>query len=208
MIPSSETPPVAPAPLPGLAAIFKGIKAGHHWSFGDPEYTDLSSELFEGYRAFFAQLELTLHRDTRGFIYATADDDDFKGSDTITRFVLFTAVWVDAVADAGDDILKTLFAERLSPSELPHFANEANRRLLAQAGIKTPADIQNLLRNMERLGLLDMDSQGRFTLRPPFHRLLDVCLESAKNDPPAESQTDATEPESVPSPSQPEISAS
>lgn len=66
--------------LPQLAAIFRGIKAGRHWCFGDAEYADLSGERFEDYKAFFAQLELTLHRDTRGFVFATADDDDYKGS--------------------------------------------------------------------------------------------------------------------------------
>ena len=66
--------------LPQIAAIFRGIKAGRHWGFGDAEYDDLNGELFDQYQAFFAQLELNLHRDARGFIYATSDDDDTKGS--------------------------------------------------------------------------------------------------------------------------------
>lgn len=95
--------------LPQLAAIFRGIKAGRHWCFGDPDYDELNSVLFDHYQAFFAQLELNLHRDARGFIYATSDDDDHKGSDQITGFVVFTVVWLDAIADAGEDIGKACF---------------------------------------------------------------------------------------------------
>jgi hypothetical protein len=174
--------PAAPQ-LPQLATIFRGIKAGRHWGFGDPEYDDLNGPLFDDYRAFFAQLELNLHRDARGFIYATADDDDYKGSDSITKFVVFTAVWVDATADAGEDIGKTLFAPNQSITDLPHFTADAHRRALKQVSIETHADLTATLRSMERLGLVEMDGVGRFSPRAAFHRLLDVCLgEGQKTD--------------------------
>ena len=166
--------------LPQLAAIFKGIKAGRHWCFGDPEYDDLNGALFDQYQVFFAQLDLRLHRDTRGFIYATSDDDDHKGSDQITSFVVFTAVWVDAVADEGEEIGKSLFARNQSVSDLPHFRAEGHRRALAQVGITSRADLHSTLRKMERLGLVDMDGRERFSLRTSFHRLLDVCLDAGQ----------------------------
>ncbi len=170
--------------LPQIAAIFRGIKAGRHWGFGDAEYDDLNGELFDQYQAFFAQLELNLHRDARGFIYATSDDDDTKGSGLITGFVVFTAVWVDAVADAGEDIGQSLFAANQLIADLPHFTAESHRRALAQVGIQVPADLQRTLRSMERLGLVDLDGQGRFTLRAAFHRLLDVCIDAARKPEP------------------------
>jgi hypothetical protein len=168
-----------PEQLPQIAAIFRGIKAGKHWCFGDPEYDDLSGVLFDQYHAFFAQLELNLHRDSRGFIYATSDDDDYKGSDSITKFVVFTAVWVDAVADAGDDIGKTLFSPNQVIADLPHLVADSHRRSLKQVGIETVADLAATLRSLERLGLVDMDGVGRFSLRTSYHRLLDVCREAA-----------------------------
>lgn len=174
-----------PSPLPQIAAIFRGIKAGQHWCFGDPEYADLSGERFDDYKAFFAQLELTLHRDARGFVYATADDDDYKGSNLITKFVVFTAVWVDAVADEGLDIGKTLFASRQSVADLPHLNADSHRRILEQVAIRTPADLTDTLKSLERLGFLEWDGQERFTLRAAFNRLLDVCLNT---------QTPATDP--------------
>lgn len=164
--------------LPQLAAIFRGIKAGRHWCFGDAEYADLSGERFEDYKAFFAQLELTLHRDTRGFVFATADDDDYKGSNLITRFVVFTAVWVDAMADEGTDIGNALFAAHQSVEDLPHLNAESHRRILDQVGIRTPDDLQDTLKSLERLGFLEWNSEGRFTLRAAFNRLLDVCRNS------------------------------
>lgn len=166
--------------LPQLAAIFRGIKAGRHWCFGDPEYDELNSVLFDHYQAFFAQLELNLHRDARGFIYATSDDDDHKGSDQITGFVVFTAVWVDAIADAGEDIGKSLFSPNQVVADLPHLRADAHRRTLAQVGILAVADLQSTLRKMERLGLVEMNGQDRFSLRAAFNRLLDVCLEAGQ----------------------------
>lgn len=195
-----------PSPLPQIAAIFRGIKAGQHWCFSDPEYADLSGERFDDYKAFFAQLELTLHRDARGFVYATADDDDYKGSNLITKFVVFTAVWVDAVADEGLDIGKTLFASRQSVTDLPHLNADAHRRILEQVAIRTPGDLHDTLKSLERLGFLEWDGQERFTLRAAFNRLLDVCLnaQATATDPATAPQTEdkdtpatATEEDSV-----------
>jgi hypothetical protein len=183
----------SPTPsLPQLAAIFRGIKAGRHWCFGDQEYDDLNSDLFDRYQAFFAQLELNLHRDGRGFIFATSDDDDHKGSDQITCFVVFTAVWVDAAADAGEDIGKSLFAPNQVVGDLPHLRADAHRRSLAQVGILSVADLHSTLRKMERLGLVEMNGQDRFSLRTAFNRLLDVCLAAGKK-----SEAPAEQPEPV-----------
>jgi len=188
----------APAQLPQLAVIFRGIKAGKHWCFGDSEYDDLNSVLFDQYQTFFELLELNLHRDTRGFIYATSDDDDYKGSDSITRFVVFTAVWVDAVADVGEDIGKTLFSPNHVIADLPHFASDSHRRSLKQVGIESIADLTTTLRSLERLGLLEMDGAGRFSLRASFHRLLDVCLEVGGAPETKTISPDSNEPSSKP----------
>jgi hypothetical protein len=160
-----------------IATIFRGIKTGYHWSFGDPEFTELESVRFEEYQAFFAQLNLKLNRDVRGFYYATSDDDDYKGSDTITRFVVFTAVWIDALADQGSDLGSSLFENHHSIADLPHFASEGYRRQCQQAGIADATELQNILRALDRLGFLTIHSDGRFQLRSSFHRLLDVCSE-------------------------------
>ena len=167
--------------LPRIAEVFRGVKTGRHWCFGDPEFDDLNGPLFEDYRAFFQQLELTLHRDPRGFIFATSDDDDYKGNDSITRLVVFTAVWVDAAADAGRDIATSVFAPAQTTADLPHFGADAHRRVLSQIGITEPDHLQTTIRQLERLGMAEFDSTGRFTMRPAYHRLLDVCLRAAEN---------------------------
>lgn len=165
--------------LPNLPAVFRGIKSGHHWCFGDAEYGELN-ERFDEYRAFFGSLELNLHRDPRGFIYATTDESDYKGSERITRFVVFTAVWVDAAADEGADLAARLFAPHQRLTELPHLAGESHRRAMAQIGVQSVDDLRDVVRDLERLGLVEIDSQGLFSLRPAFHRLLDVCLEAGR----------------------------
>lgn len=147
--------------------------------FWEPEYDDLNGALFDQYQAFFGQLELKLQRDARGFVYATSDDDDYKGSDSITRFVVFTAVWVDAIADAGEDIGKSLFLPNQVIADLPHLSSDSHRRTLKQVGIETVADLTSTLRSLERLGFVEIDSSGRFSLRASFHRLLDVCRDAS-----------------------------
>ncbi len=189
----------APDQLPQIAAIFRGIKAGKHWCFGDPEYDDLNGALFERYQAFFSQLDLKLHRDGRGFVFATSDDDDYKGSDLITRFVVFTAVWVDAVADSGEDIGKALFARNQVIADLPHFVADSHRRLLKQVGIENVAELTATLRSMERLGFVEIDGSGRFSLRVSFHRILDVCRdEAAAPDAPTTTEPEPNGNEEVP----------
>jgi hypothetical protein len=168
-----------PQQLPKIAEVFRGIKAGRHWCFSDPEFDDLNGPRFEEYRAFFQQLELTLHRDARGFIYATSDDDDHKGNESITRLVVFTAVWVDAAADAGRDIATSVFAASQTIAELPHFASDAHRRVLKQVDITEPEHLITTIRLLERLGMAEIDNSGRFTMRAAYHRILDVCLGAA-----------------------------
>jgi hypothetical protein len=175
----------SPASLPHISAIFRGIKSGRHWCFGDPEYDDLNSDLFEQYQAFFAQLDLTLHRDPRGFVYAACDDEEIKASGMVGDFIVFTAVWVDALADAGEDVGRALFQPNQLVADLPHFKAEAHRRSLAQYGIANQGDLLRVLRSMERLGLADLDGQGRFSLRAAFLRLLDVCQQAARTTEPA-----------------------
>lgn len=195
----SDTP-TTPAVLPNLAAVFRGIKAGRHWCFGDPEYSDLCGELFEAYKAFFSQLNLTLHRDARGFVYATDEDsDDDKGNDRITKYVVLTAVWVDALADQGRDIGKSIFAEHQRIEDIPHLSTEAHRRLMEQVGINSADELLNTIRSLERFGFVEVDNDGRFTPRPAFHRFLDVCLaartaaEGVTQQPAEQSSTPAPE---------------
>lgn len=169
--------------LPSLPAVFREIKSGHHWCFGDPEYAELN-EHFDDYRNFFLLLELRLHRDPRGFIHVMSGDEDHKGGELVTRFVVFTAVWVDALADAGQDIAASIFRDKHHLSDLPHFGGERHRRLLAQVGLQTADDLRGVLRGLERIGLIRMETQERFSVRPGFHRLLDVCQDAGRRDEP------------------------
>lgn len=166
--------------LPSLPAVFRGIKSGHHWCFGDAEYADLH-ERFDDYRDFFAQLELHLHRDSRGFIYATSNDEDYKGSDLITRFVVFTAVWVDTLSDAGQDISTGIFRDKHHVSDLPHFNGERHRRLLAQVGVQTPDDtLRPEVGGLSPMTLHEPD-RSRFdaVARPGIIALIEACCTCA-----------------------------
>jgi hypothetical protein len=164
-----------------LPEVFRGLRAGLHWSYGDTEYLELN-ERFEDYRAYFACCGLELRRDARGFIYSVPEDNDFKGSDTVTKLVAFTAVWVDAWADEGRSVARLVAGERVPLADLPHLRADSHRRALERVGVRSEEDLRSVVGSLERLGLAHVDSSGMLQLRAGFHRLLDVCQTAANSD--------------------------
>lgn len=179
MTPEHET--VTPA-LPALRKIFDELKSGRHWSFGDDAYPELISENFSHYADYFSQIGIKLESDPRGFFFATLDKDEevVIANKTATSFVLFTAIWIEAVADHGLHIHAEIFQKEHRPDLLPHFSAENHRRLMTEAGMATPDDLERLLSALNRMGFINFLTNGAFQVRAPFHRLLDVCQEYGK----------------------------
>jgi hypothetical protein len=177
-----NTQSAAPAsPLPGLGDIFRGIKAGRHWCFGDTEFADLNGSRFEEYRDYFAPLGITLQRDARGFYFATSDDEEGKGSQLVPAMVAFTIFWIEHLADSGADIFKSLFEAKHAVADLPHLSAINHRAALERANLHTLPGLKNVLGNLHRFGFIELDSGGGgFTVRRSFYRLLDVCRQAAE----------------------------
>ena len=179
--PDNSQSTVPAPPLPGLAEIFRGIKAGRHWCFGDPEFTDLNGGQFEKYRDYFSPLGITLQRDIRGFYFATSDDEESKGSQLVPAMVAFTIFWVEHLADSGADIFKSVFEAKHVVTDLPHLSAINHRAALERANLHTLSGLKNVLGNLHRFGFVELDaSGGSFTVRRSFHRLLDVCRQAAE----------------------------
>jgi hypothetical protein len=179
MTPDSET--VTPA-LPALRKLFDELKSGRHWSFGDDAYPELSGENFPHYAQFFSQIGIKLESDPRGFYFATLDkdDDSMIANKTATSFILFAAIWIEAIADRGLNIHAEIFQKEHRPDQLPHFSAENHRRLMTEAGMASPDDLERLLGALNRMGFINLLTSGAFQVRAPFHRLLDVCQEYGK----------------------------
>lgn len=178
---TSESKTITPA-LPALRKLFDELKSGRHWSFGDDAYPELSGENLAHYVQFFSQIGIRLESDPRGFFFATLDKDDdaMSANKTATSFILFAAIWIEAIADRGLNIHAEVFQKEHRPDQLPHFSAEHHRRLMTEAGITSPDDLERLLGALNRMGFINLLTNGSFQVRTPFHRLLDVCQEYGK----------------------------
>ncbi|MDR2674112.1 MAG: hypothetical protein LBC18_04405 [Opitutaceae bacterium] len=199
-IPSAPEASPSVAPLPALRQIFEELKSGRHWSFGDPVYFELFDHNFAAYADWFSQIGIQLHRDERGFCHATLDKDDDAASQistntkTASNLILFTAIWIEALADSGrnihDEIFRKPEGHRLE--NLPHLATESHRRLMTDAGLGTAEELNGLLKTLQRLGFATILPDDTFRIRPPFHRLLDICQEYGRFSPAPDTAQNAT----------------
>ena len=180
---STAVAPGAPVELPALRQIFEELKSGRHWAFGDEVYPELSGPNFDAYANWFSRIGIQLHRDPRGFCHATLDkEDDLPASNspntkTVSSLVLFTAIWVEALADRGLNIHEEIFHKEHLVENLPHLATDAHRRLMTDAGLAAPEELNRFLATLHRLGFAQPLLDNAFRVRAPFHRLLDICQE-------------------------------
>lgn len=208
-ITSPTTPPAAhpPAPdteLPALRQIFDELKSGRHWAFGDDVYPELSGVKFDAYANWFSHIGIQLQRDPRGYCFATFDkDDDLLSSNspntkTPSNLILFTAIWIEALANRGQNIHERIFKEPHHVENLPHLATEAHRRLMIDAGLAAPDEFSRLVSTLHRLGFTQPLPDNTFLVRPPFHRLLDICQEYGRLPAsPDSSDTTTTTPDAI-----------
>jgi len=188
--------PVATADLPALRQIFDELKSGRHWAFGDDVYPELSGPNFDAYANWFSRIGIQLHRDHRGFCHATLDkDDDFPASNspkTASGIVLFTAIWIEALADRGQNIHEEIFHKEHHVENLPHLATDSHRRLMTDAGLAAPEEFNRFLATLHRLGFTQLLPDNSFRVRAPFHRLLDICQEYGRLPSAPDSTPDST----------------
>ena len=188
--------------LPALRQIFEELKSGRHWTHGDDVYSELSGPNFDAYANWFSLIGIQLHRDHRGFCHATLDKDDdisalnSPATKTASSLVLFTAIWIEALADQGKNIHEEIFhKEKHFIETLPHLATENHRLLMANAELASPEEFTRLLSTMHRLGFVQLFPDNAFRVRAPFHRLLDICQEYGR--PPSAADSANTQPSSA-----------
>jgi hypothetical protein len=170
------------AELPHLADIFQALRRGRHIDIDDGAlYTALKART-ELFTALFAQLGFELKHHGRDFYYFL-DRDNF--TELSERMAVFVFVLIEHLADRGEPIEDTLMTRVFRLGELPHLVGDRPRQLMAEAGVTTPADIEQTVRVMERLGFVRrVDSDG-LTFRTAAYRFLDLCLEMAAEAPPS-----------------------
>ena len=163
----------------------------------EPEFSTLCQRS-DAYIACFAALGLTLIRHEREFFYFAPDNPETV-PDTLPRIAVFSYIMIDHAANQGRPIEEFIFGQNFLATALPHFSLDRYAALLRQVEVHDLADLQNLLKHMERIGWIKWLGEDEFRFLRPFHRVFSKCLELAQSSQPAP----ATSPDTAPPPSQP-----
>lgn len=162
--------------LPHLANVFDRLKRGYHIGPDDePEFSNLCAR-FEDYAAYFAALGLTLVRHEREFFYFTPDNPETV-PDTLPRIAVFSYIMIDYAANQGRPIEEFVFSQNFLMAALPHFSLDRYAALMRLVDVLDLADLQNLLKHMERIGWVKWLGEDEFRFLRPFHRVFSRCLE-------------------------------
>ena len=174
--------------LPNLAAVFEALRRGRQICMTDgPLYTPLKSHT-EDFTALFAQLGFELVHHPRDFFYFV-DRSNF--TDLSARMAVFVFILIEHLADRGDAIEETVMSRHFRPGDLPHLTVERYRRLMGDAAINEPGEVEQLVQTMERFGFVNRLPDESFTFRPAAYRFLDLALDMPAADRTASEPTDA-----------------
>ena len=158
---------------PQLAELFRQLRNGRHICLEDGELYEALTEHAEDFTALFGALGFELVGHRKGIYYFAGDS---ALSERARRFAVFAFLLVEHLGDAGRGIEDGVFGQEHAIDELPHFASERAAQTMASVGVQGPAELENVLRAMEKLGFADVPVPGRVRFRRPFYRLLDLCV--------------------------------
>lgn len=164
---------------PLLPEIFDRLKSGYHIS---PEDDCLHGALMEHgdeYAAYFGALGFVLVRHERDFFYFEPDGDD-AATERLAKIAVFAYILVDDTANRGLPVEATLLTTTLALPDLPHLSLDSYRARLAQVNIFDQGDLRDVVNHLKGLGWAKWTASDEFCLLRPFHRMLDRCLELAR----------------------------
>ena len=181
-----DNPPLTAKAMPKrLAQAFQLLRRGKHVCRDDgAAFRDLERHE-DRYRVVFLALGYQLIRHDRGFYY-------FQGDNTLptvrlqamTLFVLILFQELEEKKSQEPDRAweKSLTSRIFHVDELPHFATAGRRDLMQSVGVTRANLNEKALRDLGRLGMLEMITPSQFRLRPPVYRFVDLCLKYADED--------------------------
>jgi hypothetical protein len=178
--------------LPNLASVFEALRRGRHICMSDGAlYAALKSNV-EKFRVLFSQLGFELQHHPRDFFYFV-DRGNF--TDLSARMSVFMFILIEDLADHGDAIEETLMSRHFRFSDLPHLTGDRYRKLMREAGVTDPIEVEHLVRAMERFGFVERLQDDSFTFRPPAYRFLDLCIQMAADRSNDENESSTSTPE-------------
>ncbi len=187
------------------AAVFRSLRKGRHLCRDDgEEYYDLHRNEPK-YTSLFAALGYTLIHHEQGFYYFTGDSTlSSKRLRQVTLFmlILFQDLEDNKFNEPDRSWERSLLDRRFRIRELPHFATAQRRTLMDAVGVFAD-DIDQVLRFLQRLGVIETPENGTFRFRPPVYRFVDMFLEFADDDHWSDLENRATKHDDTMSPDSP-----
>lgn len=166
-----------PSEIPMLEEIFERLRRGEHICPEDGEvYRALDAHAAE-LAELFGGLGFRLVRHRADFFHFTAPE---RFSPTGARVAVFAFILVEWLAGRGETVERAVMEEPFAVEDLPHLESRRYRRFMADVDVADASGMDNLLRQLERLGFVRFVSDGVLRFRRPAYRLLDLCAEVAR----------------------------
>jgi len=184
---------------PHLAEIFEKLRNGYHISPEDDAIYPALHGKPEDYVEYFSGIGLCLEKHKYDFYYFEPEDED-RNSPRLAKIAVFSFILIDHIANRGLPVEPTIFSDSFTLRGLPHFGLDSYRARLEQVGIIDHAGLRDVVNALKNVGWAKWLSDDEFQFLRPFHRMLDKCLELAKqagesvDEGPAGSQETAEQP--------------
>jgi hypothetical protein len=134
----------------------------------------------EDYRALLGGLGYELVHHGQGFYYLKGGN--YLSTQRMQAITLFMLILFQDLEDkkfqqADRTWERTLLTRAFSINELPHFQTSQRRSMLFNLGVTAETLSEKVLRQMARLGMLEMVGPDHFQFRSPIYRFVDICMQ-------------------------------
>jgi hypothetical protein len=186
---------------PHLAEIFEKLRNGYHISPEDDAVYPALHGKPEDYMEYFSGLGLCLQKHKYDFYFFEPEDED-RNSPRLAKIAVFAFILIDYIANRGLPVEPTIFGDTFTLRALPHLGLDSYRARLEQVGIIDHSGLRDVVNALKNVGWAKWLGDDEFQFLRPFHRMLDKCLELAKQagesvaEAPAGSQESQGQPQS------------
>jgi hypothetical protein len=133
----------------------------------------------DAYQDLFHHLGFHLQVHQRDFFY-------FRGRDSLSlqasRMAVFVFILIESLSDQGEPVVDTLMTRTFSIPDLPHLKSARYRAYLKEAGAVSEDDLRGIVRQLDRFGFIQRQTDDSFTFRTPTYRFFDLCIEILNQD--------------------------
>ena len=160
--------------LPNMAEVFDALRKGRHLCSEDGRVYLALRDHRDAYETLFSNLGFDFQEHPRGFFYFRGSSQLSEGAE---RMAVFMFVLIEALATQGHPVEEALMTRRFDLADLPHFQGERSRQYMKEVGVESVDDLPSLLKNMERLGFVEIAPDRSFRFRVPACRFLELCTD-------------------------------